>query len=242
MRKEKGIFVKRIKTDGFTLIELLVVISIIALLLSILMPALNKVRMQAQLVTCLSNEKQISLAVLMYSNDYKDTLPDATTFYGWTRPIGYDNGWGGSWEADQWWTHFSPYFQNKKGEFGPGKLPSLLKCRSDKVFAVTNQYSSYITRKAVDVYGCQAAPVKITKFYKPSGTVYLLERYSHHDNPLLWWSFSTATIKRKMNVMFIDGHVTTIKWTYYGDSIYFRQPTVSTDPSRGWNITANWDY
>jgi len=56
---------------GFTLVELLVVISIIALLLSILMPALGKVRGQAQQVVCKTKMKQMGLAVSMYVNTYR---------------------------------------------------------------------------------------------------------------------------------------------------------------------------
>ncbi|GAG09893.1 unnamed protein product, partial [marine sediment metagenome] len=54
---------------GFTLIELLVVIAIIALLMSILMPALARVRRQAQAAMCMSNLKQMGTAALMYTND-----------------------------------------------------------------------------------------------------------------------------------------------------------------------------
>lgn len=58
---------------GFTLVELLVVIAIIALLMSILMPALRRVKMQAQEVTCRSNLKQVGLILFMYlqENDFK---------------------------------------------------------------------------------------------------------------------------------------------------------------------------
>lgn len=58
------------KKHGFTLIELLVVISIIALLLAILMPALGKVKKKAQSVVCKSNLKQLQLAAFLYANDY----------------------------------------------------------------------------------------------------------------------------------------------------------------------------
>jgi len=64
---------KRIK-KGFTLIELLVVISIIALLISILMPALNKAREQATGSVCLGNQKNLMLAYIMYADEHDDRL------------------------------------------------------------------------------------------------------------------------------------------------------------------------
>lgn len=60
---------------GFTLIELLVVISIIALLLSILMPSLQKVRMQAKGLVCNTQLKQVGLAMTTYASDYKGKTP-----------------------------------------------------------------------------------------------------------------------------------------------------------------------
>jgi len=60
------------KKKGFTLIELLVVIAIIAMLLAILMPALNKVKKIAQRVVCGTNLKGLGTAQSVYANDYED--------------------------------------------------------------------------------------------------------------------------------------------------------------------------
>ncbi|MHC5146687.1 MAG: type II secretion system protein, partial [Planctomycetota bacterium] len=60
------------KKKGFTLIELLVVIAIIAMLLAILMPALNKVKKIAQRVVCGTNLKGLGTAQLVYASDYDD--------------------------------------------------------------------------------------------------------------------------------------------------------------------------
>jgi prepilin-type N-terminal cleavage/methylation domain-containing protein len=73
-------FVTHGKRNGFTLVELLVVIAIIALLLSILMPALNKVKEQARGVLCLNNNAQLGKGAMVYTQDYQGSYPDATTY------------------------------------------------------------------------------------------------------------------------------------------------------------------
>ncbi len=60
--------------DGFTLVELLVVIAIIALLMAVLLPALNKARTQAKRITCLNGLKQLVLAWMTYADNFDSKL------------------------------------------------------------------------------------------------------------------------------------------------------------------------
>jgi len=70
------------KKQGFTLIELLVVIAIIAILAAMLLPALARAREQARRAVCISNLKQIGLAMKMYSQDYREFFPRTSSAIG----------------------------------------------------------------------------------------------------------------------------------------------------------------
>lgn len=82
---------------GFTLIELLVVIAIIAILASILFPVFARAREKARQSSCLSNTKQLALAVVAYASDYDEWLPTEDYPYGGDgNTQGVDGSWRGA--------------------------------------------------------------------------------------------------------------------------------------------------
>src|SRR5258705_13707105 len=95
---------------GFTLIELLVVIAIIAILAAILFPVFAQAREAARTSSCLSNTKQISLAVLQYVQDYDERMPCYVYNVNGPKP---DSPFG-PWKQNHagWTNHIMPYAKN----------------------------------------------------------------------------------------------------------------------------------
>ena len=131
MSEQKQNDIREVGRRGFTLIELLVSISIMAALMSILLPSLNRAREQGQRVVCQSNMRQLSLAWYMYATDNEDSLCSADTKWNdmganhWVADgtlIPPGNPVGGTEEAIEsgmlWW----PY---------AGRSTDLYKCKTD---------------------------------------------------------------------------------------------------------------
>jgi prepilin-type N-terminal cleavage/methylation domain-containing protein len=98
---------------AFTLIELLVVIAIIAILAAILFPVFAQARAQARKVTCLSNAKELGLAISMYVQDYDETFPLIFTPVYTSDPSTF--AWSGSAttvSTAAWQNLVQPYIKN----------------------------------------------------------------------------------------------------------------------------------
>ncbi len=118
--------------SGFTLIELLVVIAIIAILAAILFPVFAQAREKARATACLSNEKQIGLALMQYVQDYDETYPRAV--FGTDPAKPYWEDWN---NAVTWDNVVNPYIKNGKAGTNAdfianvGKGGAIFQCPSD---------------------------------------------------------------------------------------------------------------
>src|SRR5437763_3160924 len=102
--KEVSVFSQRKK--GFTLIELLVVIAIIAILAAILFPVFAQAREKARTISCLSNSKQIGLGIMMYSQDYDETIVP------WVQATGLPRNGTARQDDTVWVDLLQPYIKN----------------------------------------------------------------------------------------------------------------------------------
>jgi prepilin-type N-terminal cleavage/methylation domain-containing protein/prepilin-type processing-associated H-X9-DG protein len=131
MFEQNHAHVREVGRRGFTLIELLVTISIMATLMSMLFPALNRAREQAQRVVCQSNMRQLTMAWYMYANDNSGKLCSADTIWNdedeynhWVAdgPILEGNNIGGTEDAIRNGVLWRSY---------AGRSTDLFKCKTD---------------------------------------------------------------------------------------------------------------
>lgn len=141
------------RKKGFTLIELLVVIAIIALLLSILFPALRKVKEQAKAIICKNNQRQIILGVTSYATDNDDRLPPNTNRLGTSSPPTPTN-----WHLP----HELNYHYSNSG--GPISNPG-----EANYHYVGKYLQSYLPD--VKIFNCSFSPIDIESPWPPQGGI-----------------------------------------------------------------------
>jgi prepilin-type N-terminal cleavage/methylation domain-containing protein len=169
---------------AFTLVELLVVIAIIALLIAMLLPVLGRAKEQANRVVCLSNHKQILLAIAFYCNDNKGYMPHcnwlgqetAANCPGWLYDARFTGGGGGAFktEKDLQSGALYKYIRNAK----------LYRCPFDpepynRPNATVHPITSYGFNGSVNGFG-RSGPVpffKLTKFRPTDIIVWELDEF-----------------------------------------------------------------
>ncbi len=201
--KEKG-------RKGFTLIDLLVVVAIIAILAAMLLPALSKARERARQAVCMSNLKQIGLAIFMYTNDYDGYIPLAT-FPSYDSLLPANDYW---WVWMVRWGYFgiaAPnyqyYFIDDPWRSGPaGKL---LRCPTHNKMTHWSDRSTYQMRRiSLNDEGW----VKIDRIIRPAKTVYIGDALPGAGY-LLWYNHTSPFCLPSTyhsggaNILFFDGHV-----------------------------------
>jgi len=132
--KDEGRVVKH-NIKGFTLIELLVVIAIIAVLLSILMPAMRRIKEMARESACKSNLRSIGLGVQMYLDDYERKIPNTLSAnqFLWHAPDGVTYLKPGS--SDSYWGIYYIEYLKETKIFG---CPSLTRVPEGLIYTYNN--------------------------------------------------------------------------------------------------------
>lgn len=207
---------KTARRRAFSLIELLVVISVVALLLSILLPSLRKARDTAVRISCASNLRQIGLGMNMYLDDNDNIYPctDDPVFEDPAYWLWMGRGWRG-------WV--IPYL----GGTLDVDNPSVLLCPEDRTDPSLYESTSYAYSMAfyhspdqidtlnssADTYSnpLPSRPQRVDGVAVPSGKILLGEWASSHariDEEKGWWNWQGAR-----NFLFADQHVVFLKAT-----------------------------
>ena len=207
---------------AFTLIELLVVIAIIAILASLLLPALARAKEKAKAVKCLSNEKQIGLGYLLYASDNSDYLPLAAHL-GDAAPC-------------EWFFEISPYIARQTASYtslvARANVVACPSARLEKVFPpstpASEAYGGYGQNYVYLGYLEEADRVKITHVTKPTETCMNGDGLDPAPG-LNWWNYGYlyppsrppwGTTKvlpyirhgKGDNYSWVDGHVSMTSW------------------------------
>ena len=158
---------KRLRS-GFTLIELLVVIAIIALLAAILLPVFQAARERARQSSCASNEKQIGLALVQYTQDWDESLPAGLD----NGSIGCAMGMKGAQDGMGWAGQIFSYI----------KSAQVFECPDDGIVRNTGATAGSGTSYA---YNFNLSPslgwTNLSKFVAPSMTIMIVEAQAAND-------------------------------------------------------------
>jgi prepilin-type N-terminal cleavage/methylation domain-containing protein/prepilin-type processing-associated H-X9-DG protein len=214
-------------SKGFTLIELLVVIAIIALLLAILMPALNRVKEAGKRIQCTSNIRQLTIAWMTYANSNDDKAvqcnatkppgnpPDATRYDEYN-----EKGWTGFNYFD--WPEEVQIRQIQRGLlFDYGKNVKLYRCSNSKEEEGLRTYSmACVWNPSNQLTSPKKIIRKISKARNPSGRIVFADtvavdfdaRHRQFDDKAEWKNIPSWRHANGSTFSFADGHAEYWKW------------------------------